>query len=255
MCARPCQHVGKHNGESHHTSAGNSSFFKWLIMSSGIKTASCLETSFFSSKGLACFAFDHCADSSDGWANATKCLKSEKSFYLVDEVVLNPFSSRDWLEIFRVSHEMFLYLCDQLNTTICRQTTRLRKPACVCSSESWTYFVDFVNFMWVSYSCSFIWNSQKYSLLDCERYLQSDCKGVIQITLAFLLAVNWLRRWKVLKHDGAFPNVLAPLMVCTFLFDPQQWIIQIIIIRKVSLFDPWQWIIQIIIIRKVSTQC
>ena len=151
-----------------------------------------------------------------------------------DEVVLNSFTSRDWFENFRVSLETFLYLCDQLNTTICRQTQdweRLRLfirglplPCGFCQLH-----------VWVSYSCSLGWNSQKYSLFHCERYLQSDCyKCYWQSILAFSLAVNWLRWWRVSKQDGAFPNVLVPSLVRTFLFDHQQWIIPIIIIEKVS---------------------
>ena len=52
--------------------------------------------------------------------------------------MLNPFDSRNWLENFC---DTFLYFCDQLNTTICRQTTRLRKPVSVHHSVAITLWM------------------------------------------------------------------------------------------------------------------
>ncbi|XP_065908880.1 uncharacterized protein [Dysidea avara] len=48
-----------------------------------------------------------------------------------EDVVLQSFGSRDWLENFRVSRTTFNYLCEQLRPLIEKETTVMRRPVSV----------------------------------------------------------------------------------------------------------------------------
>ena len=48
-----------------------------------------------------------------------------------EDVVLQSFGSRDWLENFRISRATFNYLCEQLRPLVEKETTVMRKPVSV----------------------------------------------------------------------------------------------------------------------------
>ena len=56
---------------------------------------------------------------------------NSRSGHWWQEIVLGTFTSRDWLENFRMSRETFLHLCQQLSDALCRQDTILRKAISV----------------------------------------------------------------------------------------------------------------------------
>ena len=51
----------------------------------------------------------------------------ERSSYWWEYVVNSTFTSQDWLENFHMSRQMFLYLCDELKSSIEKSDTVMRK--------------------------------------------------------------------------------------------------------------------------------
>ena len=51
----------------------------------------------------------------------------ERSSYWWEHIVGQTFTSYDWLENFRMSHATFMYLCNELRSTIEKDDTRMRK--------------------------------------------------------------------------------------------------------------------------------
>ena len=51
----------------------------------------------------------------------------ERSSYWWEQIVCQTFTSRDWLENFRMSHATFVYLCNELRSAIEKDDTAMRK--------------------------------------------------------------------------------------------------------------------------------
>ena len=55
----------------------------------------------------------------------------QRSSYWWEQVVNNTFTPHDWLENFRMSHATFLYLCNELRSTVERSDTVMRRAISV----------------------------------------------------------------------------------------------------------------------------
>ena len=67
------------------------------------------------------------------WCSYYQCLSMicYRSYHWWHQIVLRTFTDRDWIENFRMSHETFTYLCQQLSTALRRQDTTMRKAISV----------------------------------------------------------------------------------------------------------------------------
>ena len=55
----------------------------------------------------------------------------DRSMNWWNQIALNTFTRRDWMENFRISRETFLYICNQLEHSIRKCNTRLRRAISV----------------------------------------------------------------------------------------------------------------------------
>ena len=74
------------------------------------------------------------------------------------------FSSRDWMENFRVSRETFLYICDQLKGTIGGQNTTFRRAVSVQQQVALTSWI-------LATPCEYKTVSHLFGLAQCALYV------------------------------------------------------------------------------------
>ena len=66
------------------------------------------------------FAFNFCSPTRSLWTK-------ERSSYWWDHIISRTFSPRDWHDNFRMSQATFVYVCDELRSTIEKADTDMRK--------------------------------------------------------------------------------------------------------------------------------
>ena len=95
-----------------------------------------------------------------------------------ENIVNGSFTSRDWLENFRVSHETFNYLCDQLQPSIARKTTRLRRPVSVQQRVAITLWI-------LATSCEYRTVAHLFGLARCTIccIVKDTCKSIVKVLL------------------------------------------------------------------------
>ena len=70
---------------------------------------------------MSIFALSFCLPPRSLWTK-------ERSSYWWDHIVNHTFSTRDWLDNFRMSQATFVYVCDELRSAIEKTDTEMRKP-------------------------------------------------------------------------------------------------------------------------------
>ena len=96
-----------------------------------------------------------------------------------EEVVLSSFTSRDWMENFRVSRETFPYLCDQLKGTIKKQDTRNRRPVSVSQRVAITLWI-------LATPCEYRTVAHLFGLARCTMccIVKGMCRAMVKTSLA-----------------------------------------------------------------------
>ena len=153
----------------------------------------------------------------------------ERSSHLWEHIVKCTFTPTDWLENFRMSQSTFVYLCDELRSSIEKNDTVMRKPVPTDVRVAITLW--FLATGAIALIGHLFGMSKSKVCVVLEDVCSAIVKSLLPRYISFPTGVG-LR--EILRMTLAFPNVLELWMDLTFLLSHHRSVQLIIIIVNVG---------------------